>query len=150
MHRSEEEVKTMMSIENKSREEVLKLVRHIGKALEYAAEYLKSDGEIVLATVTQNGRALCHAAKNLKANREIVLATVTQDGRALEYAAENLNADREIILAASSAPNARRVQLYRLISMNDLWGDEEILLRFIDLPLTFLFRFIKKYSNFIV
>ena len=77
--------------------------------------------------------ALRHAAKYLKADREIIIAAVIQNGFALFYASKNLKADREIILAASSAPNVREVPLYRYILMDDLLGDEEIILRFIDL-----------------
>ena len=71
-----------------------------GLALQYEAESLKADFDIVLAAVEQNGRALQYAAEPLKADREIVLAAVVQCGGALRYAAEPLRADREVVLVA--------------------------------------------------
>jgi len=50
----------------------------------------------VLAAVQQDGDALQYAAEELKKDREVVLAAVQQNGRALKYAAEELNKDREI------------------------------------------------------
>jgi hypothetical protein len=54
----------------------------------------------VLAAVQQNGGALEYAAEPLNSDRDIVLAAVQQNGGALEYAAEPLNSDRDIVLAA--------------------------------------------------
>ena len=94
-------------------------VQRNGGALQYAAEPLKSDREIVLAAVKsggdwpahmatlwlheavqRNGGALSYAAAPLKADREIVLAAVQRYGFALKYAATPLEDDREIVLAA--------------------------------------------------
>jgi hypothetical protein len=79
---------------------VLAAVKQNGYMLEYAAESLKADKEIVLAAVKQHGHALHYAAESLKADKEIVLAAVQQDGYALKYAAEPLKADKDIVLAA--------------------------------------------------
>jgi len=48
--------------------------------------------------VSKDGSALQYAAENMKADREIVLAAVSEDGSALNFAVEDLKADREIAL----------------------------------------------------
>ena len=68
-------------------------MRQDGRALEYAAEPLRADRELVLEAVRQNGRALEFAGKPLKADRELVLEAVRQEGVALEYADQLLQAD---------------------------------------------------------
>jgi len=95
------------------------------------------------------------------------MAAVSKDGRALVYAAEPLKADKDITLAALFAPNIKRydthtsiyddeldeyVQIIKFIS-TDLYGDEEITFRLIDLydeddlPLELLYSFVQKYSD---
>ncbi len=130
---------------------VLAAVTQNGETLKFAAEEHKADREIVLAAVTQNGFALLYAATDLKADREIVLVAVTQNRRALLSAATELRADREIVLAALFAPDLYYVPLYQYIAI-DLWGDEQIALRLFDmyrdeLPLSFYFCFVQKYSH---
>ena len=78
------------------KQRMLDHVAQNGDALEYAADELKGDREIVLAAVAQYGPALQHAAAELKGDREIVLEAVAQNGRALEYAAAPLNRHRAL------------------------------------------------------
>jgi hypothetical protein len=75
------------------RTQALDDVRHNGRALEYAAEHLKGDREIVLEAVRQDGAALLYAAEHLRGDREIVLDAVRQYVMALEYAAAHLRDD---------------------------------------------------------
>ncbi len=74
-----------------------------GYALEYAAEHLRANKEIVKAAGT-DGYATCaleYAVEHLKADRDIVMAAVTADGGALLlYAAEDLKGDREMVKKA--------------------------------------------------
>ena len=51
----------------------------------------------MLAAVQQNVYALQFAAEELKKDREVVLAAVQQNGGALQYAAEELKKDREVV-----------------------------------------------------
>jgi len=69
-------------------------------ALEYAADPLKADKEVVLTAVTENGYALSYAADALKASKEVVMAAVTEDGNALQYASTQLREDKEVVKAA--------------------------------------------------
>ena len=54
----------------------------------------------MLAAAKQNGSALQFAAEELKKDREVVLAAVQQNGNALQYAAEELQKDRELFQIA--------------------------------------------------
>ena len=83
-----------------SKEQVLKIVKQNGFALEYASEELKNDKEIVLEVVKQNGYALKYASKELKNDKEVVLEAVKQNGYALKYASKGLKNDKEIVLEA--------------------------------------------------
>jgi hypothetical protein len=80
-----------------SKEFVMYIVQQNGLALQYAADALKADYDIVLAAVQQDGRALEFASDELKADREIVLAAVAEHRGALEFAAHALQADSEIV-----------------------------------------------------
>ena len=83
------------------REIVLAAVKQRGEALQYAAEQLKRDREVVLVAVKQSSRggALQYAAEELKRDREFILAAVKQNSGALQYAAEEFKHDREVVLA---------------------------------------------------
>jgi len=77
-------------------------VNQHGVALEYAADHLKSDREVVMTAVSQDGIALEYAADHLKSDREVVMTAVRQDGVSLEYAADHLKSDREVVMTAVS------------------------------------------------
>ena len=81
-----------------SKEQVLKIVKQNGFALEYASEELKNDKEIVLEVVKQNGYALKYASKELKNDKEVVLEAVKQNGYALRFVSETLKNDKQIVL----------------------------------------------------
>ena len=57
-----------------------------GLLLQYAADELRADAEVVFAAVQQNGWALLHGSEELRSDRDIVLAAVQQNGRALQHA----------------------------------------------------------------
>ena len=78
----------------------MEAVRQYGYALQYAAEELRADREVVLEAVRQCGDALQYAAEELRADREVVLEAVRQCGHALEHAAYELHADKEVVLEA--------------------------------------------------
>jgi len=85
---------------------MLKVVKIHGWALQYAAEPLQADREIVLAAVKRNcaisPRApiqtwlLKHAPKSIKSDREIVFAAVKEDPWALYESSEELQQDEEL------------------------------------------------------
>lgn len=83
-----------------NRDCVLRAVREVGIALEYASESLRRDPEVVLVAVKQDGWALEYAAEELQANRTVALEAVRQDGWTLEFVAPELRSDRVIVLAA--------------------------------------------------
>jgi len=71
-----------------------------GLALEYAAEELQCDREIVMAAVSQEGGALQHANLELRSDREIVTAATSQHYFALLYAADALLEDERFAVKA--------------------------------------------------
>ena len=91
---------------NSNREEVLEAVRTNGTMLQYAADSLKADREVVLeavkswtparAPIILNNNALQYAADSLKADREVVLEAVKKYRSALQYASEELQNDPEL------------------------------------------------------
>lgn len=73
----------------------------LGKALEFAADELKSDRAFVLQCVKAHGWALQHASDKLRGDREIVMEAVKKHrGLALEHASEEMRGDREVVLEA--------------------------------------------------
>ncbi len=122
---------------------------------------------IVMAAASYYGWALYHAAEPFKADREIVMAAVSNNGWALYHAAEPLWVDKDNILAALFSPSITRgdtrmfddeldecFEIIQFIS-KDLYGDEEITSRLIDLygddlPLAFLYSFVQKYLDRLV
>eukprot|EP00971_Amphidinium_carterae_P112089 2220206-Amphidinium_carterae.1 len=82
-------------------EVVLTAVQHHGGAtLQFAADSLRGDREIVLAAVQRDGDFLEHTTEALRADREVVLAAVRGEMPSFEYASESLRSDREVVLAA--------------------------------------------------
>ena len=82
---------------------VIAIVRRDGQWLQYAAEHLKRDREVVLAAVSQNEFALRYADEELMTkDKEVMLAAVSKYGMWLEYASAELQADKEVVLAAVS------------------------------------------------
>ena len=80
-----------------------RLHRHQGRALEFAAEALHDDEEVVIAAVRQNGYALQWATPRLRADKEVVTEAVRQRGAALGYASTALRMRPDIqALAAES------------------------------------------------
>ncbi|CAE8695392.1 unnamed protein product [Polarella glacialis] len=73
---------------------------HSYSALQYAADSLRSDKDLVLIAVACNGRALQYTSAELRADREVVLAAVRQNWAALRSAAPELRAEREIVSEA--------------------------------------------------
>ena len=68
-----------------------------GAALEYAAEELKADREIVMTAVSEDGWALEFVAEALRGDREIVMTAVSENGSALEYATKDLKEDEGML-----------------------------------------------------
>ena len=64
----------------------LTAVQQGGMALQYAADALKSDPEVVLAAVEQNGNALQYAHTSLRAHPRVVQAAVNNDPMAMRWA----------------------------------------------------------------
>jgi len=90
---------------------VLTAVKANGLALRHAAPELRDDIGVVNAAVQQNGEALEHATKRLRGNRHLVTNAVTTHGAALRFAANAIRGDPEIVLLAMKQPNkSRRVQ----------------------------------------
>ena len=76
---------------------MLERVSKSGFALQYAAEELKGDREIVMVAVSQNGMALQFAKEELKGDREIVMRAVSTRGYALRFASQELKGDKEVM-----------------------------------------------------
>ena len=64
----------------------------------------------MLAAVAQHGCALQYAAEVLRADKEVVLAAMAQDVHALYYAVSNLRADEEMIQQAVTLRLCARVR----------------------------------------
>jgi len=71
--------------------------------LEFAADSLQADPEIVLAAVKNKGSALVYADVSLRRDRKFMLAAVKADGWAFQFADASIKADREIALTAVRA-----------------------------------------------
>ena len=84
------------------REVVLKCVGSAETAwmLQEASEELRDDDEVVLVAVANDGCALEHASDRLRRDRRVVLTAVKQAGDGLEYADEVFRSDKEIVLCA--------------------------------------------------
>ena len=54
-----------------------------------------------MAAVQQDGAALQYAAEALKADKEVVMAAVQQDGGALQYATEALKAGKGAVITGA-------------------------------------------------
>ena len=75
-----------------------------GYALQFAADVLKRDREVVLAAVTRWGPALKYADEGLRADKEVVLAAVGHSSVALKHAAEELKADPDVVALLGKPP----------------------------------------------
>ena len=62
--------------ESQAVKKTISVVRGIDKALEFAAEELKQDRDVVLAAVQNSWRALEFAVKELQQDREVVMVPV--------------------------------------------------------------------------
>eukprot|EP01048_Picozoa_sp_COSAG05_P005155 COSAG05_NODE_299_length_11928_cov_3.933469_7_plen_103_part_00 len=72
-----------------------------GQALEYAAEELKKDKEVVMAAVTQDGQYLAKAmTEELGFMTRSLMWSLMPNWHALEYAAEELKKDKDVVMAA--------------------------------------------------
>ena len=78
-----------------------------GWVLQYAADALQADREVVLAAVKQQGGALKHASDALRGDKQVVLAAVKGYGHALEYASDALKSDA-LLLRLARLPNRGR------------------------------------------
>jgi hypothetical protein len=67
-----------------------------GMNLQYVAEELRNNREIVLAAVQARGTSLTYASAELKNNREIVWAAIKENRMALTHASPSLKADEEL------------------------------------------------------
>ena len=90
-----------------NRQFVIKAVELNGAALEFAAENLKNDREVVLSAArseTMCSCALMFASESLKSNSEFVIEVMKSNKYgvkfALEYSSENIKADRKVVLEA--------------------------------------------------
>lgn len=82
------------------RDLVLEAVRSDAWALEFAAEPLRRDRSLVLEAVHCNVGALQLAAEELRRDRGLVGEAVHRSGAALRFAAEELRRDRDLVLVA--------------------------------------------------
>eukprot|EP00971_Amphidinium_carterae_P174491 3458992-Amphidinium_carterae.1 len=90
-----------------------------GAALEFAAEPLKSDREIVLTAVANDGRALKFAAEPLKSDREIVLTAVAYSNFPLHNADVLVHAADALLEDESFAVEAReRLYFFKVIALS--------------------------------
>ena len=86
---------------NSNREAVLAAVQKDGLSLEFAAEELQGDVEIVLAAVKQSqGAALEYAAGALRNDEAFMLRAIYADPSAVKYASEQLKESKAIVMAA--------------------------------------------------
>lgn len=79
---------------------VLRAVSTNAFALQWAAESLRDDDEVVIAAVTRDGWSFQWASNRLKHDRDFVLGAVRTRGHALLYAADCLRRDRQIVECA--------------------------------------------------
>lgn len=79
--------------------EAIKNAYDFDYSLQYAADNLKKDREVVLAAVKKNGSNIRFADDTLKKDREIVL-TALKNSEVLFFVDASLKADREIVLEA--------------------------------------------------
>lgn len=70
-----------------------------GEALQYAAEELRGDKELVLEAVNMDGRVLQYATDLIRADHAVVMAAVQQTWVSLQFATEGPRSDREIVRA---------------------------------------------------
>ena len=87
------------------REVVLAAVRKGAFALEFAANSLKRDRSFILEAVSTNGYALACAPK-FQGDRQIVETAVREDGSALEYASDELRGNKDVALLAAASDSA--------------------------------------------
>ncbi|CAJ1430415.1 unnamed protein product [Effrenium voratum] len=82
------------------RDVVLAAVQVQGEALEFAAEALRNDHEIVATAIrTSRGWAMQFASQELRKDRRLVLGALHANGLMLEHA-PSLQGDAEIVVAA--------------------------------------------------
>lgn len=79
---------------------MLEAVRLRSEALEFAADEIKANPDVVRAAVQKAGRALRFASHDRRADHAIVLEAVKQHGCALEFATDEMKADCSIVLEA--------------------------------------------------
>mmetsp|Transcript_42819 Transcript_42819/g.100391 ORF Transcript_42819/g.100391 Transcript_42819/m.100391 type:complete len:240 (+) Transcript_42819:222-941(+) len=77
-------------------------VKRSGFALQFAAQGLRTDKEVVMAAVGRDGCALKYADSVLKADREVVMRAVCRDPTALLFADRAFQSDKEVVLQAVS------------------------------------------------
>ena len=79
---------------------MLQAVRQHGHALQFAAEELRGNHEVVLEAVRQDGYALQLSSEELRGDRESFLDRVREKGFVLRNTSDDLKRDREIVLKA--------------------------------------------------
>ena len=84
---------TEMKKNCENRAYVLEAVRTQGNLLEFAAENLKDDEEIVRKALENNGEAMEFASDRLKNNKEIILLAIKNAPWTACYASERLKGD---------------------------------------------------------
>lgn len=94
-----------------------------GEAIQYAAEELRADRDMVLEAAGHNGLLLQYASEELRADKAFVLQLCELDGRALKYVSAELRNDREVVLTAVRQHGAALSD-----ASDELLGDYELLL----------------------
>ncbi|CAB9523686.1 expressed unknown protein [Seminavis robusta] len=92
--------------------------------LQWAAEPLNDDEEIVMAAVESCGGSLEFASERLKASRDIVLVAVRQDPRSIQFAADQLKANRKVVLMSLRRGHGETLQF----ASSELQGDRKVAL----------------------
>ena len=82
-----------------------------GQALQFAAEALRGDREVVMAAVAKNGSALRLAAECLRGDREVVMTAICQNGVTVLHATKEMRGDEEVMQAALEASPTELVGL---------------------------------------
>ena len=108
--------------------EVLMAVHSDGMSLEFAAEALRGNRELVTAAVHNNGLALRFAAELLRGDKEVVLAAIQNDSFALEFAGTELAKDREVVLAAVTRPTSSSCGLAIRYAAEELRAQDDVVL----------------------
>eukprot|EP00755_Sulcionema_specki_P002574 Sspe_Gene.118842::Locus_113255_Transcript_1_1_Confidence_1.000_Length_395::g.118842::m.118842 len=80
------------------------------RALEFVADEMRADKEVVLTAVRQDWNALRCSLGDFTGDKDVILAVLQQNGGLSEHVSDDLKADKEVVLARSIAFCKRRTE----------------------------------------